>query len=640
MPRDANTPAEPSTGTSSWIRDPVQVARAVVIARPASGESSQARQPEDARFRLTNRSSALLLLGGVVVSTVCYGLASSRTKGIWILPDELTYGLLARSLATTGHLTFRGVSTLAYPIGYPTLIAPAFLGRGAVAAYGAAKWLNAVMMSLAAVPVFLIARRLLPRHLALGAALLSLLIPSMAYTGVLMTENAFFPLFLLVMLAFVRALEVPTKSRQLVALASIIPAVAVRSEGLLLVPSFLLSIVLLGASTSTRGQGRYLRGFVLELRLVLGHVARSSAHVRGRRCRRGRDRRAPTAILGRYANAFRNYPVFRTLTWAAYQLVDLELYVAVIPFVPAGIAVAALLWRRHGSGTAAPPRRRRRPPRCFSSLRPRGLQGNQGGARYNYPSVPAELHDRYCFYAAPLFFIFFLYWVHRREEFSEPNLDPAPARSLGATAPVALCPCPYERRLRFPGDVALEQRPHRRAKRPLRDGGGRVCLLRCSRAPTQVDRPAADRRCRCHAAHGRRAVGERDLCRLGGGAVEPAHDRSWVDESVPAGTRVAVLWVPHPGWSVRKVIDREQALWRAELFNPSIARFFYVGKQMHYNLPATAARLEHGRLVVPGGGGSAYRYVLVAEPVSLSGLIVARDSRAGLALYRVAPGSR
>ena len=56
-------------------------------------------------------------------------------------------------------------------------------------------------MSLAAIPAYFLARRLLPARLALVVAALTVLVPSMLYTGTLMTENAFYPLFLVVALA-------------------------------------------------------------------------------------------------------------------------------------------------------------------------------------------------------------------------------------------------------------------------------------------------------------------------------------------------------------------------------------------------------------------------------------------------------
>ena len=58
-------------------------------------------------------------------------------------------------------------------------------------AYEAIKAINAVLMSLAAVPTYLLARRVLGRGLALVAAALAVALPSMVYTSTVMTEVAF-----------------------------------------------------------------------------------------------------------------------------------------------------------------------------------------------------------------------------------------------------------------------------------------------------------------------------------------------------------------------------------------------------------------------------------------------------------------
>src|SRR5205823_6080331 len=136
-------------------------------------------------------------------------------------PDELIYSDVARSFATTGHFAVRGVGQPQYSVGYPFLLSIAFHLRDPVSACAAAKWLNAALMSLAGVPCFLIARRLVPNWLALVVVGLALLIPAQAYTGVLMSENAFYPVFLSAVLAFIRVLERPTVGRQAVALLAV-----------------------------------------------------------------------------------------------------------------------------------------------------------------------------------------------------------------------------------------------------------------------------------------------------------------------------------------------------------------------------------------------------------------------------------
>jgi len=68
--------------------------------------------------------------------------------------------------------------------------------------------------------------------LSLAAAALSVLIPPMLYTGTLMTENAFYPLFLLVAWALVATLERPTVWRQIGVLALCALAFATRQQAI------------------------------------------------------------------------------------------------------------------------------------------------------------------------------------------------------------------------------------------------------------------------------------------------------------------------------------------------------------------------------------------------------------------------
>ena len=106
------------------------------------------------------------------------------------------------------------------------------------------KVVNALLMSLAAVPVYLWGRRFLSPLGALVAAALTLLLPGLVLTGTLMTENAFFPAFLLALLAIGVCVERPTPGRQALAVAAIGLAGASRLQGLLLVPVLVAAVVL------------------------------------------------------------------------------------------------------------------------------------------------------------------------------------------------------------------------------------------------------------------------------------------------------------------------------------------------------------------------------------------------------------
>ena len=130
----------------------------------------------------------------------------------FIFVDELIYTELARSLADTGSFAVRGCTAVSgYSILYPALLAPVYgLFDNLVDAYAAAKATNAVVMSLAAVPTYLLARaRRGARPRAARGRDRRRVVPSMAYTGTITTESLFYPLALGLALVLVRYLERP-----------------------------------------------------------------------------------------------------------------------------------------------------------------------------------------------------------------------------------------------------------------------------------------------------------------------------------------------------------------------------------------------------------------------------------------------
>src|SRR5581483_9518118 len=128
---------------------------------------------------------------------------------------------------------------------YPALISPAWRLFGAVPdAYVAAKTINSVLMSLAALPAYGLARRVLRQPLALLAAALAVAVPSMIYTGTLMTENAFYPLFLTCVWLLVLVLERPTPWLQAAVLVVAFVCFLTRAQAVVLAPAIALSPLL------------------------------------------------------------------------------------------------------------------------------------------------------------------------------------------------------------------------------------------------------------------------------------------------------------------------------------------------------------------------------------------------------------
>src|SRR5688500_4108698 len=112
---------------------------------------------------------AWVWLAGIVALSILVRLALARRMAApWIMVDEIVYSELAKSFAESGEFLVRDVPSNGYGFVYPVLIAPAWALFGAVPdAYAVAKGINAVVMSLAAIPAYLLGRRLLSPPLAL-----------------------------------------------------------------------------------------------------------------------------------------------------------------------------------------------------------------------------------------------------------------------------------------------------------------------------------------------------------------------------------------------------------------------------------------------------------------------------------------
>ena len=301
--------------------------------------ATRSRAVAEAPSRAGVRSRALAVpawvwLAGIVVISLAVRIAlARRIVAPWIMIDEVVYSELAKSFANDGQFLVRDVPSHGYGFVYPVLLAPAWRFFDAVPeAYAAAKAINAVVMSLAAIPAYFIAKRLFRPPLALVAAVLTVAVPSMLYTGTLMTENAFYPLFLVAALALIATLEQPTPLRQVVLLALIGLAYATRAQAVALVAAAATAPLLL-ALFERRGWRAGLRPFATlygilgggALLAVLGTVARG---------------RSPLELLGAYRAATdSDYTVGGVLHFVVYHAAELSLYLGVLP-----LAALLALW--------------------------------------------------------------------------------------------------------------------------------------------------------------------------------------------------------------------------------------------------------------------------------------------------------
>ena len=147
---------------------------------------------------------------------------------------------------------------------------------GIDAAYELFKAANALFFALTAIPVYLLARRLVPPWWAVCAAGLSVAIPSSISVSTVMTESLAFLTAAWALYAIALALERPTLYRQLAVLAAIATAFLTRAAARCAVPLVARGLVVLWliAAAAQSADTRRARPAVAE---------RAPARARGRR---------------------------------------------------------------------------------------------------------------------------------------------------------------------------------------------------------------------------------------------------------------------------------------------------------------------------------------------------------------------
>ena len=112
------------------------------------------------------RSRSWVGLGAVAALALSLGwvlsLATTRVKNWFVMSDELYYERLAISIAQTGSLLPRVHEELVSNVNqlYPWLLSTMYGSGNVPASLAGAHRLNAVVIATAAIPVYLLARRL------------------------------------------------------------------------------------------------------------------------------------------------------------------------------------------------------------------------------------------------------------------------------------------------------------------------------------------------------------------------------------------------------------------------------------------------------------------------------------------------
>ncbi|MFL5928834.1 MAG: glycosyltransferase family 39 protein [Gaiellaceae bacterium] len=268
--------------------------------------------------RAVRRAGLIAPAALVAVSTVAYALAGRRVAGLWIMPDEAIYADRALRLWHHGSLPVVRGQGAGYGLLYPALAAaPLALGNLA-----SLKLVQAFVMSLAAAPVFLYGRRVMPPAYALGAAALTVATPLLLYSGLVMTEVLFYPLAALTMVAIACAVETARARDQVIALVLIAAAVTTRTQAVVLVP--VLAAAALVDALLARDRSR-LRAFWPTWLALIAAVLVAAA--------------APGAF-GSYSSVVGGgYPIGSSLRLTYDHLAYIVLTTAVVPFAALGVLV-------------------------------------------------------------------------------------------------------------------------------------------------------------------------------------------------------------------------------------------------------------------------------------------------------------
>ena len=555
------------------------------------------------------------LVSIVVGSTVFRAILGTGLVAPFIMVDEIIWSDVARGIADTGEPLLRDESDPGYSIVYPLLISPVYAVFDSLPeAYAGVKVVNSLLMSLAAVPAFFLARRVVRDGVALLAAVMTIAIPSLAYTGTVMTENAFYPLFLVVTLALVVVLERPTVFLVALLYALLALAFATRVQAVAIVAAALLAPLLLAlfdgrGLTATISRFRWLYGValggaagVLVLQLVSGN------------------------LLGAYSPVGdRSYDVSDGIRYLWWHVAEMSLYVLVVPLAATIVLVAR--------GRSLDPRLR-----AF-------LAATVSLTVCIVPVVAGfasefslRIEERNMFYVVPLFCIALLAWVERGAP--RPKLLAAVAAIWSALLVVAV---PYDRFLTTSAITdtlmllpfwSLQDRigadwieiaaagiaaalaaafllvPRRFALLlPLLVLGLWVAALR----PIWWGTHGFERFSRGALFQGIRTT-----------------ERDWVDRALPSGARAGFLWT---GRVDRLTVNQN------EFFSRGVGPVYYVSDPTPGGLPEARVTLDRntGEVTLPGGNPVNDRFLLADSSFEPDGTPIARDKGWGITLWSVNP---
>ena len=535
----------------------------------------------------------------------------------FIIVDEILWSEVARGLADAGEPLVRDTPDPGLGIVYPLVIAPAYLAvDGLVDAYAAVKLINSIVMSLAAIPAYFLARRVVGQWLALLAAVLALAVPSVAYTGTVMTENVFYPLFLVVAFVLVLVLERPTGLRVALLVGLVAVAFATRVQAAAFVPAILLAPLVLAAL-----EGVGLRDTVRRYRVLFGTFVSLGALALVLRLVTGKT---PQDLLGAYEPVGEaDYEVAEVLRYLAYHVAELVLYLLVVPVAATIVLVA----------------RARSLDRRLQAF----LAATLALTVCILPVVAAfasvfshRIEERNMFYVAPLYLVALLAWVERGAP--RPRAIAVVAASACALAVLAI---PFDR---FLTTSAISDTLMLLPLWSLQDRIGEEWIATAALVSGFLLALAflfVPRRFAVvlpllvlslwAVAFEQIWWGQHGFEQFSRGVLFQgirAPHRDWIDRALPDGARAGFLWT---GRTDRLTVNQN------EFFSRGVGPVYYVDQPTPGNLPETRVTIDPrtGAVTLPDGSPVTDEYLLADATFEPTGRAVAFDLGWGIRLWRV-----
>jgi hypothetical protein len=344
--------------------------------------------PRPAAIERAATVPARLVLLGIVAASflVRFAAALWHTTPLYF-PDEYIYSSIARSLAQSGKPLIRGSSPHFPSLLEPLLAAPFWLTHDPGLAYRLTQAENALAMSLAAVPVYLLVRRLGGgAWAALAGAALTVASPDLFFSSFVLADALAYPLVLGAVYVGVAALSRPTRGSQLAFAALAVLATFTRIQYVFLPVAFVAAALVV-----ERGSVRTVWSrFRLSVLLYAAPVA--LAAVLG-----------PSRLLGYYSGvANLHVSAGRIVHWFATDAMLLA-YAAGFALVPgAVVGLAYALWKP-----------RTRDECAFAALTVGLLLGLFAEAALYAASGTSRFQERYLLALLPLAFPALVLWLRR-----------------------------------------------------------------------------------------------------------------------------------------------------------------------------------------------------------------------------------